>query len=79
VSHVVALNQVARPGEPVWTWVSTFQRLHLPSLVERGFLSASELAAYQAWWAEREQDAASVFFAPPILGVIGIKEAGGVS
>lgn len=76
VTQIVPLSQVARPGEPVWTWVSTFQRLHLPPLVERGFLTADELASHQAWWADREQDPATVFFAPPILGVVGVKPGG---
>jgi hypothetical protein len=67
------LAQVARPGDPIWRWVTTFQRLHLPPLVEKGYLAAGELAAHQAWWASLEADPDAVFFAPPVVGVVGVK------
>ena len=71
---VVALGQVARPGEPVWEWVSTFQRLHLPPLVEKGYLPADELSAHLAWWSALEASLDALFFAPPVLGVVGVKD-----
>jgi len=73
VSAIEPLNQVASPGSPVWRWVSTFQRLYLPALVERGYLARQDLDDHVVWWAAREQDPATVFFAPPILGVVGRK------
>ncbi|HUF47178.1 MAG TPA: methyltransferase domain-containing protein [Vicinamibacterales bacterium] len=76
-THVEPLDQVARPGEPVWEWVSTFQRLHLPALVDRGYLAAGELAAHEAWWMTLAGNPDAVFFAPPVLGVVGVKECRG--
>ncbi len=73
-THLVALNQVARPGDPIWTWVSTFQELHLPALVERGYLTADELSAHQAWWTAAGRSPDAVFFAPPVMGVVGVKD-----
>jgi SAM-dependent methyltransferase len=74
VTALIALQQVARPGEPVWEWVSSFQRLHLPALVERGYLTAAELASHLAWWSELERNPDAVFFAPPVMGVVGVKD-----
>ena len=58
----------------MWQWISTFQRLHLPALVDKGYLTAGELAAHQAWWTSLAQDPDAVFFAPPVMGVIGVKD-----
>jgi SAM-dependent methyltransferase len=73
-THLIGLHQVARPGDPVWQWVSTFQRLHLPALVEGGYLTVAELASHLAWWSALEQDPDAVFFAPPVMGVVGVKD-----
>ncbi len=73
-TDLVALHQVARPGEPVWEWVSTFQELHLPALVDKGYLTGAELAAYRAWWMSIAQNPDTVFFAPPVMGVVGVKD-----
>jgi len=73
-SHVLMLAQVARPADPVWAWVSEFQRLHLPALVEAGYLTAEELAAHQAWWSSLADNPEAVFFAPPVMGVVGVKD-----
>ncbi len=74
VTDLVALNRVARPGEPVWEWVSTFQSLHLPALVDTGYLTREDLAAYQAWWTSLTRNPDAVFFAPPVMGVVGVKD-----
>ena len=73
VTAVEPLSQVASPGSPVWRWLSTFQRLYLPALVEKGYLTRSECDEHLAWWASREQEPSTLFFAPPILGVVGTR------
>lgn len=73
-TDLVPMQQVARPGEPIWEWVSSFQRLHLPALVEKGYLTVAELASHLAWWSALEQDPDAVFFAPPVMGVVGVKD-----
>ena len=73
VTHVEALCQVGRPGSRVWEWVAEFQKLYLPVLVRNGHLTATESETYQAWWREQERNRNAVLFAPPILGVIAVK------
>jgi SAM-dependent methyltransferase len=73
VIAVESLSQAGGPGSPVWRWVSTFQRLYLPTLVEKGYLTEDERAAMGEFWASLEADPGALFFAPPILGVVGRK------
>jgi SAM-dependent methyltransferase len=73
VTHVESLTQAGRPGSPIWQWVSAFQRLHVPALVDQGYITPDQLAALRLWWHALEQDPQSVFFAPPMLGVVGVK------
>lgn len=75
VTHVEALNQVARPGSPVWQWVSSFQHLFMPSLVESGYITADDLESLRVWWAALSKNPNALFFAPPMLGVVGRKSA----
>lgn len=73
VAHTEALCEVARPGQPVWQWVRRFQKSYLPQMVEKGYLSPFELQAFEDDWLAHEQDPGSLFFAPPMLGVVGRK------
>jgi ubiquinone/menaquinone biosynthesis C-methylase UbiE len=71
--RVESLCQVGRPGSPVWSWVAEFQQLYLPTLVQKGYLTSSELEEYKYWWKKQEGDEGTVLFAPPVLGVIAVK------
>ncbi len=73
VTHVESLGVVARPGEPVWQWVRAFQKNYLPQLVEQGYLSPFELQAFEDDWLAHEQHTESLFYSPPMLGVVGRK------
>ena len=73
VTHLEALCQVGRPGSCVWEWVAEFQKLYLPVLVRKGYLTATESEMYEAWWREQEKGRSAVLFAPPLLGVIAVK------
>jgi SAM-dependent methyltransferase len=73
LERIELISRLGRPGDPIWRWVSDFQRIYLPTLVDGGYLSAAELAEYRAWWEEREADGSAFFHAPPVLGVIGRK------
>jgi SAM-dependent methyltransferase len=70
---VEPLCQIGRPGSPVWRWLSEFQDLYLPTLVEKGYLTATELEEYAASWQRQGRDANAILFAPPLLGVVGEK------
>lgn len=73
VTHIEPLCEVARPGEPVWQWVRAFQKNYLPYMLEKAYLSPFELQAFEDDWLAHEQNPASFFFSPPMLGVIGRK------
>lgn len=73
VTHIESLGKVARPGEPVWQWVRAFQIGYLPQLLEKGYLQPSELQEFEDDWLAHEQNPASLFFSPPMLGIIGRK------
>jgi SAM-dependent methyltransferase len=73
VTAVEPLCQVGRPGSPVWRWLTEFQHLYLPTLVDKGYLTATELAEYEASWQQQETNNQALLFAPPLLGVAGVK------
>lgn len=75
VTHVEPLAQVGRPGSPIWQWVSNFQRLYLPGLVERGYISPAEFDEFRAWWSALERNPDALFFAPPMLGIVAVRPA----
>jgi SAM-dependent methyltransferase len=74
VTRVEPLCQVGGPGTPAWRWVAAFQKLYLPTLVHKNYLTPGELAQYQNWWREQERSENTILFAPPVLCVIGEKE-----
>jgi SAM-dependent methyltransferase len=74
VTQVEPLCQVGQPGSLLWRWLAEFQQLYLPTLVRKGYLTGTELKEYDAWWREQEEDKTTVLFAPPLLGVIAIKQ-----
>jgi len=74
VTHTEPLCQVGRPGSRVWQWVAEFQTLYLPTLVEKQYLTRTELESYAQWWRERERDDGTLLFAPPILCVVAVKD-----
>jgi SAM-dependent methyltransferase len=75
LEQLLPINRVARPGTPVWRWVSRFHANYVPRLVESGLMTGAEADALQVAWSEAEQDPASFFFAPPMLGIIARKRA----
>jgi SAM-dependent methyltransferase len=74
VTQIEPLCQVGRPGSPVWHWVTAFQTLYLPTLVQKKYLTRAELERYENWWREQERNENTILFAPPVLGVIGVKQ-----
>ena len=65
--------QVGGPSSPVWRWLEEFQAGYLPTLVEKGQLSAAELERYHEWWTRLAENPAALFFSPPILSVVAVK------
>lgn len=73
VVHIEPIVDTARPGSDIWQWVRTFQSAYLPQLVEKGYLSEDDLLTNDAHWREQEQNPASFFLSPPMVGVVAQK------
>jgi hypothetical protein len=65
--------RIARPGTPVWRWIDDFQTLYLPTLVQKGYLTAGETNDYRSWWEAVSARPESLLFAPPVLSVVGVR------
>jgi len=64
------VQRTARPHEPLWQWPTEFFGQQLPRLVEAGFLTAAELAAWRADWAAHSADPAAFFVTPAMLEIV---------
>ena len=73
VTHIEPITTSARPGSAIWQWVRDFQKIYLPQLVEKGYLSDEELVDNEREWRARAENPASFFLSPPMLGVIARK------
>lgn len=68
------LLRVARPGEPLWQWPTTFFRNFVPSLVAKGYLTPADRAAFDADWQARTADRDAFLMTPPMLEVVAVRE-----
>lgn len=73
VTAVEPLCQIGRPGSPLWRWLTEFQHLYLPTLVTKGYLTTTELAEYETSWQQQGTNERALLFAPPLLGMVGVK------
>jgi SAM-dependent methyltransferase len=73
VTATEPLCQVGGPGSAVWRWISDFQDLYLPTLVEKAYLTRAEAQDYAEWWAAQGRNPHALVFSPPILCVVGEK------
>lgn len=67
--HVV--TKAIRATTPDWSWPDTLFRDHLPALVDDGHLSQGDLDAFFLEWESRSRDPGAVFFASPMLEIVG--------
>jgi SAM-dependent methyltransferase len=75
VEHVIPLAATARPGDPLWNWVREFQGLYLPTLVDKGALTAFEVTEQlRSWDWLADNEPQTVLFVPPCVGVVGVRE-----
>ncbi|HEV2130955.1 MAG TPA: hypothetical protein VGR27_07630, partial [Longimicrobiaceae bacterium] len=73
VREIRPLSRIARAGSALWKWPETFFRGHIPKLVEWGFLTEDEAAAWWQEWEARSNDPAAFFLTPPMVEVIGTR------
>jgi ubiquinone/menaquinone biosynthesis C-methylase UbiE len=73
IDRLEPISRIGRPGSLTWAWVSGFNVVYLPKLVEGGLMTAAEADDFRAAWAEAEADPATIFFSPPMLGIVARK------
>ncbi len=71
--HLEAHQRIARPGHPLWAWPDSFWPSIVPRVVEAGFLSPDDAAAFFALWREASQDPDRFMAVPPVFDAIAIK------
>lgn len=75
-ASIVSLKNVSRlaqPHEPLWEWYRQFSFSMLSRLREAGLLTAAEIDAYVAVWADRARTPGAFISVPSHLGVIAEK------
>ncbi|HEV2131588.1 MAG TPA: methyltransferase domain-containing protein [Longimicrobiaceae bacterium] len=73
VREIRPISRIARPGSALWRWPETFFAGHIPRLVDWGFLTEDEAAAWWQEWEARSSDPAAFFLTPPMVEVIGTR------
>ncbi len=71
ITSVRSIGGATRPGTPYWNWITEFQRLYLPTLVEKGHLTAEEVTEHLSWWKEVEGSEGVILNLPPMVGIAG--------
>jgi len=75
VEEVRPLQRIARPGDPLWDWPTSFFANFIPMLVERGLVTNEDWRAFQEEWAERTRDPNAVFWTPSMVEIIARRPA----
>jgi ubiquinone/menaquinone biosynthesis C-methylase UbiE len=73
VLEIRPLQRIARPGDPLWEWPTSFFANFIPMLVEQGLVTAEDWVILQKEWAERTRDPNAVFWTPSMVEIIARK------
>lgn len=73
VEQMRPLQRIARPGDPLWDWPTSFFNNFIPMLVEQGLVAPEDWRALQKEWAERTKDPNAVFWTPSMVEIIARK------
>jgi SAM-dependent methyltransferase len=65
--------RLARPGEPMWDWPSSFWKSFLPRMVEAGRLDAGTKQAFDALWDRASEDPHRFIALPPVWLLVAEK------
>ncbi len=76
VESIRPLQRIARPGEPLWQWPTSFFANWVPALVARGLLTPGVHEAFMKEWDVRSHDENAFFWTPSMLEIIGRREPG---
>ena len=74
VTDLNVVQRIARPGETMWHWPSTFWQTFLPRLLADGFITADDKAAFLEAWDEASRDPGSFVQLPPVYELIVTKK-----
>jgi len=69
---VMVHQRVARPGDPMWHWASTWWRSYAPKLLERGYVTAEEVREFEADQAAMTR-AHDFLVLPPVYEVLATR------
>lgn len=73
IEHLGVHQRIARPGEAMWAWPTTFYASFLPRLVETGFLSEEKRVAFMAMWERASGDPSRFKALPPVWEIVARK------
>jgi len=66
-------QRLARPGESMWNWPSTFWPNFLPVLEERGLISGDTRRDFEQQWASAARDPHTFIVLPPVFEIVAVK------
>lgn len=64
------LQRIARSGDPLWMWPTTFFANFSRTLVERGLLTAEDQRSLEQDWAKWSKDETAFFWTPPVIEIL---------
>jgi SAM-dependent methyltransferase len=67
------LQRIARPGDPLWDWPTSFFANFIPMLVEQGLVTKEDWRVFQEEWAERTRNPNAMFWTPSMVEIIARK------
>jgi hypothetical protein len=67
-------QRIARPGSTMWHWPNSFWQTFVPRLVETGFITAADRAAFEQAWDEAGKDPASFIQLPTVYELVAVRE-----
>ncbi|MBX3363653.1 MAG: methyltransferase domain-containing protein [Phycisphaeraceae bacterium] len=73
VRHLASTHRVARSSDQMWTWPTIFWKSFLPRLVQAGYLSEADRAAFDADWNAASNDPDAWICLPPVFETIAVK------
>jgi ubiquinone/menaquinone biosynthesis C-methylase UbiE len=69
--YINVVTKAVRATTPDWSWPNALFREHVPLLVDEGYLSRETQDAFFAEWDKRSREPGAVFFASPVMEVVG--------
>jgi len=75
VEKVNPIVKLGRPGSKWWHWVSSFNKVYVPKLVELGIWTEAERMAFERGWKTVTAQPNAMFFTPPMIGIVAKRRA----